>query len=123
MPGEGEMVDSSSAAESRPLVKICGLTRHSDASLAAREGADFLGVVLVPGGPRSLEPSQARQVVEGISVPVVAVVADLGADRVGRMADDGHYSELFVHTRPPLMPISPLCYLTNLRTSSCCRPV
>jgi indole-3-glycerol phosphate synthase len=38
---------------SRPLVKVCGLTRDEDVAAAADAGADLAGFVLVPGSPRA----------------------------------------------------------------------
>lgn len=38
---------------SRPLVKVCGLTREEDAAVAAEAGADLLGFVLVSESPRA----------------------------------------------------------------------
>ena len=38
---------------SRPLVKVCGLTREEDVSAAAEAGADLAGFVLVPESPRA----------------------------------------------------------------------
>jgi indole-3-glycerol phosphate synthase/phosphoribosylanthranilate isomerase len=38
---------------SRPLVKVCGLTRDEDVAVAAEAGADLLGFVLVPESPRA----------------------------------------------------------------------
>jgi indole-3-glycerol phosphate synthase/phosphoribosylanthranilate isomerase len=38
---------------SRPLVKVCGLTRAEDVAVAAEAGADLLGFVLVPESPRA----------------------------------------------------------------------
>jgi indole-3-glycerol phosphate synthase/phosphoribosylanthranilate isomerase len=38
---------------SRPLVKVCGLTRQEDVDAAAEAGADLAGFVLVPGSPRA----------------------------------------------------------------------
>ncbi len=38
---------------SRPLVKVCGLTREQDVAVAADAGADLLGFVLAPESPRA----------------------------------------------------------------------
>ena len=38
---------------SRPLVKVCGLTRDEDVAAAAEAGADLLGFVLAPESPRA----------------------------------------------------------------------
>jgi indole-3-glycerol phosphate synthase/phosphoribosylanthranilate isomerase len=38
---------------SRPLVKVCGLTREEDVAVAADCGADLLGFVLAPESPRA----------------------------------------------------------------------
>jgi indole-3-glycerol phosphate synthase len=38
---------------SRPLVKVCGLTREEDVAIAAEAGADLLGFVLAPESPRA----------------------------------------------------------------------
>ncbi len=57
-------------------VKICGLTRREDAYFAEEAGADFLGVVLVPGTPRCLDPDDAAQVLADVTRPIVAVIAD-----------------------------------------------
>ena len=37
---------------SRPLVKVCGLTREEDVAVAAEAGADLAGFVLAEGSPR-----------------------------------------------------------------------
>lgn len=37
---------------SRPLVKVCGLTREEDVATAVEAGADLLGFVLAEGSPR-----------------------------------------------------------------------
>src|SRR6185295_8768117 len=38
---------------SRPLVKVCGLTRDEDVAVASEAGADLLGFVLAPESPRA----------------------------------------------------------------------
>jgi indole-3-glycerol phosphate synthase/phosphoribosylanthranilate isomerase len=40
---------------SRPLVKVCGLTREEDIAAAADAGADLAGFILVPESPRAAE--------------------------------------------------------------------
>ena len=40
---------------SRPLVKVCGLTREEDVAVASEAGADLLGFVLAPESPRAAE--------------------------------------------------------------------
>jgi indole-3-glycerol phosphate synthase / phosphoribosylanthranilate isomerase len=37
---------------SRPLVKVCGLTRQQDVDVAVEAGADMLGFILAEGSPR-----------------------------------------------------------------------
>jgi len=44
---------------SRPLVKVCGLTREEDVAAAVEAGADLAGFVLVPDSPRA-----AREVLD-----------------------------------------------------------
>jgi len=91
------------AAETRdpgiraPRIKICGLTRREDAELAAGAGADYLGIVLVPGTPRTLSPEMAREVVAGLEPSTVAVVADLPLDRTVRDAETVGAAVLQLH--------------------------
>jgi phosphoribosylanthranilate isomerase len=40
---------------SRPLVKICGLTREEDVEVAIEAGADLCGFILEPASPRAAE--------------------------------------------------------------------
>lgn len=53
---------SSTPTSERLLVKICG-TRTEDAALAAvRNGADFIGIILVPGTPRYVREEEAMAI-------------------------------------------------------------
>lgn len=54
-------------------LKICGITRPEDGSLAAELGADALGLVFYPQSPRYVMESQAREVV-AVLPPFVNVV-------------------------------------------------
>jgi phosphoribosylanthranilate isomerase len=69
-------------------VKICGIRKLADALVAAKAGADFIGLVFVPGRRRCLEPGAAQGIVEGLRasggpVPrVVGLFADQPLDEV-----------------------------------------
>jgi indole-3-glycerol phosphate synthase/phosphoribosylanthranilate isomerase len=43
-------------------VKVCGVTNEEDARLAARSGASWVGMVMVPGTPRAVTLAQAEAV-------------------------------------------------------------
>jgi phosphoribosylanthranilate isomerase len=54
------------------MMKFCGLTRPDDALAAAAAGATYGGVILAPGGPRTVDPA---------AVP--GIFGDSGLRRVG----------------------------------------
>jgi phosphoribosylanthranilate isomerase len=43
-------------------IKVCGLTRPADAKLALAHGANFLGLIFVPGTPRAVSLDQAKAI-------------------------------------------------------------
>jgi phosphoribosylanthranilate isomerase len=53
------------AGGSRPLVKICGITRAEDGLVALRSGADFLGLIFA-SSPRQLDRSKAKGLLEDV---------------------------------------------------------
>jgi phosphoribosylanthranilate isomerase len=69
----------------RTRIKVCGITTPDDAAMAARAGADFVGVVLTES-PRRVTPERAREI--AILLPaetlLVAVFADESKDQVAR---------------------------------------
>lgn len=75
---------------SRPLVKVCGLTRQEDVDAAVEAGADMLGFIFAEGSPR-----QAPRVLDvPDSVLSVAVSVDKPEDRGANLvqvyeAEDG----------------------------------
>ena len=74
---------------SRPLVKVCGLTRQEDVDAAVEGGADMLGFILVDKSPR-----RAAVVLDvpdtALSVAVfVGQAEETGADLVQLYPDDG----------------------------------
>jgi indole-3-glycerol phosphate synthase/phosphoribosylanthranilate isomerase len=76
---------------SRPLVKVCGLTREEDVAVAAEAGADLAGFILAKESPRG-----AKRVLDVpetmLSVAVfVEDVSDTGADLMQVYArENGH---------------------------------
>ena len=47
-------------------VKICGVRQLDDALIAADAGADYVGIVFVPGRRRRVEPTAAREITDGL---------------------------------------------------------
>lgn len=56
-----------------PRVKICGVTRRSDAELAVKLGADALGFNFYEKSPRCVSAEQARAIIERLPRRVMAV--------------------------------------------------
>ena len=69
-------------------IKICGIQKLTDALVAAEEGADFVGLVFVPGRRRRLEIQPARDIVSGLRAmggetpQVVGLFADQPLDEL-----------------------------------------
>lgn len=69
-------------------VKICGITNIEDAGLAAREGADYLGVVVeVNFSPRSVTIEEARDIFSSALRPAVALVYEMSFPRLCRLIE------------------------------------
>lgn len=88
----------SPSGNSRPLLKICGLTNEYDALEAVLAGADFLGFIFCRESPRNVQPELVRSVRERLEATggegqdagdrqpfLVGVVTDCASDE-GRKA-------------------------------------
>ncbi|MDF1545889.1 MAG: phosphoribosylanthranilate isomerase [bacterium] len=69
-------------------VKVCGMTRPGDAQLAARLGADLVGMIFYRKSARFINLSQADQIVAAIpaTVGTVGVFVDEKVERILRIA-------------------------------------
>jgi phosphoribosylanthranilate isomerase len=71
-------------------IKCCGMTRVEDALLAARLGADAIGLVFTARSKRQTTPARAREIVTALPpfVATVALFMDDDADRVRQVIDE-----------------------------------
>ncbi len=67
-------------------IKICGITTPEDAVAARELGADYLGVILSQGFPRSVLPDEAVDIGLVAGAPLVAVLVDESLDEAERIA-------------------------------------
>lgn len=84
------------------LVKICGLTRAEDARAAEEAGARYGGVILAPGGRRSILPAAAAALFRGSALRRVGVFVDAepGTLRRGARAAGLHVVQLHGEEAP-----------------------
>jgi phosphoribosylanthranilate isomerase len=102
-------------AEPARFVKICGVTRLEDAVFAVDEGADAIGVNLVPSSKRRVDPSVARRIASTLAgrAAVIAVVADLSLRQMRDLRDSTGIQWLQLHgdeTNAALSEILPFAF-------------
>lgn len=59
------------------ILKLCGITRAEDMAAAARAGADYAGMILVPGTPRFVPRERIAELMAAAPCKKVFVVRDL----------------------------------------------
>jgi phosphoribosylanthranilate isomerase len=82
-------------------VKMCGLTRASDARAAAEMGARYVGVIFA-GGPRNLDAERARVVLDGAGANVdrVGVFADADVETIAATVREAKLDIVQLHSDP-----------------------
>lgn len=80
-------------------VKICGITTVRDAQVAARAGADAIGLVFAAGSPRRVTPEQAARIARALpsSVTPVGVFVNEPPARVAALARRCRLGRLQLH--------------------------
>lgn len=91
-----------------PQVKICGLTRSTDAVTADRAGADYLGIVLSAGFGRSVAPDAAGGVMAGTHATRVAVLVDETPADAVRLAQSIDAGVIQLHGAEPRSTVEAL---------------
>ena len=86
-------------------VKICGIARRADAEVAARAGARFGGVILAPGGKRSVTARNAADLFVGLPLRPVGVFVDSTADEIARAAEIAGLEVIQLHGNEPVETI------------------
>jgi phosphoribosylanthranilate isomerase len=102
----------------RVHVKICGITRTSDALAAVELGASAIGLNFVPGSPRRIDAALGADIARAVaqaspSVLVVGVVADLDLAAMKALIAEVGLGCLQLHgSEPPeaLVPLLPHAY-------------
>lgn len=80
-----------------PEVKICGLTRRSDAELAASSGARYGGAIFATGGKRSVTPTTVAEIFVGLSLVRVGVFVDEDPIRLAEAAKTAGLDVIQLH--------------------------
>jgi len=67
-------------------VKICGITRRSDALMALDAGATWLGFIFHPASPRAVTVEQCLEITRGLPGLKVGVFVEQSAEQIERIA-------------------------------------
>jgi len=92
--------------ETRPKLKICGITNREDARLVSSSGADYLGILVdVSFSERSLTLEEAREVALASEIPVVILLCNPEAGTVLAVAREiePYAIQLLCHEAPGLI--------------------
>jgi phosphoribosylanthranilate isomerase len=84
-----------------PEIKICGITRRSDAEAVASSGAGYVGAILAPGGKRSVSAAAAAALFADLPLRRVGVFVDAPAATVREQAETAALDVIQLHGDEP----------------------
>lgn len=80
----------------RPLLKICGLTRQADLDCALANGVDYCGFIFHPKSPRYIDPRAAANLDSG-STRRVGVFVNQGVEEIAAVAREARLDFIQLH--------------------------
>lgn len=82
-----------------PRIKICGVTRPEDAALAARLGADAIGMIFYPPARRCISLDRAREILRALPafVTPVGLFVDQAIEEIRQIAGELKLRTLQLH--------------------------
>jgi phosphoribosylanthranilate isomerase len=85
------------------FVKVCGITRLTDALHAVEQGATALGFVLWPGSPRAVTVARAAEIIAELpsSVMTVGVFVDEPIDGIRQVVERARLTAVQLHGNEP----------------------
>ena len=79
-------------------IKFCGMCRPEDAAAAAELGADYVGVILTPGFPRSRSATDAREIYKhAATLQRVGVFVNAGIDEIQKAISELELNVVQLH--------------------------
>ncbi len=84
---------------SKLWIKICGITRNSDAIAAVASGADAIGLVFYSASPRAVSKDRVEEITDGIvgKAQVVALFVDAQEEEVNKVLETNRIDLLQFH--------------------------
>ncbi len=102
---------SAHSPQSKPLLKICGITNLDDALMVGQEKIDMLGFILVKHSPRYIESKQIKDIAKALQklYPHILRIAVINDDKQAlneakSLYQQGYIDAIQLHALNPLTP-------------------
>ena len=79
------------------ILKLCGITRAEDMAAAAQAGADYAGMILVPGTPRFVPHENIASLISAAPCKKVFVVRDMPLEELSVLIAEFHPDVVQLH--------------------------